>query len=208
MLGARAEPSRKKRQEAGGPHFYGASRYAANWERAKGKLLRCGSGSVSSWKAFTSIPVAKTLRHISCLLQGTLCSPLLLRSLPISTQFPFFYIFFCPVSLRWKDQIRSSVKIARQRFACQGISFCYLYWNIIRFTLSPFAHLTLPRSSATSPFPFSSQFPFHWGYARNRQRQRQRQLFDSIRFDSNRFRFDFWRVTKLNLCQLQFYVSC
>lgn len=71
--------------------------------------------------------------------------------------FPF--LFFCPVSLRWKDQIRSSVKIARQRFACQGISFCYLYWNIIRFTLSPFAHLTL-----TLPFPLPLHFHFHLNF--------------------------------------------
>lgn len=101
-------------------------------KKGKGKLLRCGL--VASWKAFTSIPVAKTLRHISCLLQG-IFSPFL------STDFYPSSFFF--ISFRWKDQIRSSVKIARQRFAWQGISFCYLYWNIIRFTLSPFSHLHL-----------------------------------------------------------------
>lgn len=107
-----------------GPHFYGASRYAPKWGTEKwgnrgleelnwkGKLLR-----VISWKAFTSILVAKTLRHISCLPPSSF--PLLLLS---------FSLFLL------KDQIRSSVKIARQRFACQGISFWYLYWNLIRLT--------------------------------------------------------------------------
>lgn len=119
-------------------------------------------------------------------------------------QVPFF------ISFRWKDQIRSSVKIARQRFAWQGISFSYLYWNIIRFTLSPFSHLHLH-------FQLYFHLNFHFTDAllkidsdrmreRERERERQRQLFDSIRFKSISIRF--WRVTKLNLCQLQFYVSC
>lgn len=127
-----------------------------------------------------------------------------LFSRQISTQVPFFFISF-----RWKDQIRSSVKIARQRFAWQGISFCYLYWNIIRFTLSPFSHLHLH-------FQLHFHLNFHFTDAllkidsdrmTEREREnRQRQLFDSIRFKSISIRF--WRVTKLNLCQLQFYVSC
>lgn len=128
----------------------------------------------------------------------------------LSTDFYPSSFFF--ISFRWKDQIRSSVKIARQRFAWQGISFCYLYWNIIRFTLSPFSHLHLH-------FQLHFHLDFHFTDALlkidsdrmrekeiEREKERQRQLFDSIRFKSISIRF--WRVTKLNLCQLQFYVSC
>lgn len=120
--------------------------------------------------------------------------------------FPF--LFFCPVSFRWKDQIRSSVKIARQRFACQGISFCYLYWNIIRFTLSPFAHLTLPL-----PLPLLLHFHFHLNFHFTEAMLEIDSDSDSfsIRFVSIQIDFDSifgaWQNSTY-LCQLQFYVSC
>lgn len=103
----------------------------------------------------------------------------------------FFFSFsldrFLPkflfISFRWKDQIRSSVKIARQRFACQGISFCYLYWNIIRFRhshifISNSFSISISISISISLVLFSTK------------RERESDSF-SIRFDSNRFRCDF-----------------
>lgn len=100
---------------------------------------------------------------------------------------------FLFISFRWKDQIRSSVKIARQRFACRGISFCYLYWNIIRFTLSPFSHFHLHLQLQLLHFHLN----FHFAGAlleidsdKKRKRESDSDSF-SIRFDSNRFRFDF-----------------
>lgn len=184
-------PSRVCRDMAArgrGPHFYGASRYATNWKRAKGNC--CGA----AWLPHE--------RHLPAFLWPKHCGIFhvcfkAFFSFSLDRFLPKF-LFFIP--FRWKDQIRSSVKIARQRFAWQGISFCYLYWNIIRFTLSPFSHLHLHLH-----FQLYFHLNFHFTDALLKIDSDRMRGF-SIRFKSISIRF--WRVTKLNLCQFQFYVSC
>lgn len=172
MLGGQAECRDKAEREWGGSTLLRRLKVCSELKKGKGKLLRWGL--VASWKAFTSILVAKTLRHISCLLQG-----IFFFSFSLDRFLPKFLF----ISFRWKDQIRSSVKIARQRFACQGISFCYLYWNIIRFRhshifISNSFSISISISISISLVLFSTK------------RERESDSF-SIRFDSNRFRCDF-----------------
>lgn len=172
MLGGQAECRDKAEREWGGSTLLRRLKVCSELKKGKGKLLRWGL--VASWKAFTSILVAKTLRHISCLLQG-----IFFFSFSLDRFLPKFLF----ISFRWKDQIRSSVKIARQRFACQGISFCYLYWNIIRFRHSHILTFSSP-SPTPSPFPFPSQFPFRWCSSRQKERERATAFrFDSIQID-------------------------